>query len=444
VLRVSRILHAGYVLSCAGIDVALDPIFENPFSTNCHAFPDVRFDHDQVRQLRFAAVFISHFHEDHCSLESLALLDRDTPIYVFCVFDELRELIRALGFTSVHALELDTPVIAGPFEVIPRRALDEDVDSMFHIRAAGLEVLNVVDAWIHPSTLGTLVARAPWDLVLWPFQTMRELEVLSPSRSRPSPGTLPEEYLEQLAALRPAIVVPSSCQFSMEPWSWYNASFFPITYRQFERELSELLPTTRVLRLDPGVSVDLDGRDARPAPRLSWVEPVGPQDVDYGYDPTLVPPSTATIARALAPTTQRMISIVREYCRSGLIERYRTLEPPSEGYFSKKPRLWRLSIFDDRGEVTQFSYRVEGSSITPAEHGPPSWWTEVPLVKLYAALEQGESLTSMYVRINDVRFDDAVEAELADADVLEDPLIRALFEGVFGAYPRAQLARLRG
>ena len=97
-LKISRILHAGYVFECNDTLIAFDPIFENPFSRNCYAFPDVRFDHDQIRNLKFAAVFISHFHDDHCSLESLDFLDRMTPIYIYCLFDELFSMVRELGF----------------------------------------------------------------------------------------------------------------------------------------------------------------------------------------------------------------------------------------------------------------------------------------------------------------------------------------------------------
>ncbi|STR27966.1 Uncharacterised protein [Janthinobacterium lividum] len=113
-LKISRILHAGYVFECEGTAIAFDPIVENPFSRNCHAFPPVRFDLDAVRRLRWDAVFISHFHDDHCSLDSLDALDRATPIYLYCVFDELFAMLRALGFTQVRRLHVDVPVQVGP------------------------------------------------------------------------------------------------------------------------------------------------------------------------------------------------------------------------------------------------------------------------------------------------------------------------------------------
>jgi len=182
-LKISRILHAGYVFENDGTSIAFDPIVENPFSRNCHAFPSVRFELEQVRSLRLDAIFISHLHDDHLSLDSLDQFDRATPIYLYCVFDELFAMIKALGFAQVHRLQVDMPVQVGAIEIIPRRALDDDVDSLFQVRAAGLNVLNVVDSWIGPETIAQLAQYAPWDMVLWPFQTMREIAVIAPSRA---------------------------------------------------------------------------------------------------------------------------------------------------------------------------------------------------------------------------------------------------------------------
>jgi L-ascorbate metabolism protein UlaG (beta-lactamase superfamily) len=441
-LKISRILHAGYVFECQGTQIAFDTIFENPFSRNCHAFPDVRFDHEQIRRQKFAAVFISHFHDDHCSLESLELLDRATPLYIYCIFDELFEMVRQLGFVNVQQLQLNVPVHVGPFEVVPREAMDADVDSMFQVKAAGMNVLNVVDSWIDDATLAQLAREGPWDMVLWPFQTMREIEVLQPSRCAAAPPELPEEWIAQLKVLKPRYVVPSSCQFLQEPWSWYNRAFFPISYRQFAQEVGEALPQAQVVRLNPSVSVLLDAVSLRAAPPLPWIAPVGAQDVDYQYQGNAAPPRTADIARHFAPLTESQTARVLDYCRVGLLQKYGDVEA-SSGYFDQT-RFWQLSVYDHEGAVTRFRYRLQADGSAHADDGdaPLGWTTEIPAAKLYAALELGESLTSMYMRINDAVFDPATEHDLADADAVDDPLIRCLFSDTFGAYQAAQLRRL--
>lgn len=441
-LTISRILHAGYVFECAGTRIAFDTIFENPFSRNCHAFPAVRFAPDLIRQQHFDAVFISHFHDDHCSLESLDLLDRATPLYIYCLFDELFDMVRKLGFQHLHPLRLNEPVQVGPFDVIPREAMDADVDSMFQVKAAGLNVLNVVDSWIDDGTLAQLVEEGPWDMVLWPFQTMREIEVLAPSRAAAAPVALPDEWLPQLQALAPRYVVPSSCQFLQEPWSWYNRAFFPISYARFTKDVTAALPATQVIRLDPSVSVRLDATSLQPAAPLDWVVPVGPQDVDYAYQGNTAAPPTAEIAQHFAALTALQMARVLQYCRVELPAKYGTVEAASD-YFDE-PRTWQLSLHDHEGNATRFRYRLEpgGPATLDDQAAAPGWTTEIPAAKLYAALEEGESLTSMYLRINDAVFDAETERQLADADVVDDPLIRCLFSDTFGAYQAAQLRRL--
>lgn len=443
-LKISRILHAGYAFECDGTQIAFDPIFENPFSRNCHAFPDVAFDHAQIRDVRFAAVFISHFHDDHCSMESLDLLDRATPIYMYCQFDQMFDMIRALGFVHVHSLQTDIPVSIGSFNVIAREALDSDVDSMFQIQAAGLNVLNVVDSWIAPVALAELAKDAPWDMVLWPFQTMREVEVLSPSRAEAGTPEIPDEWIEQLKVLNPRYVVPSSCQFVQESWSWYNHAFFPISYRQFQHEVEAALPHASVLRLNPSVSVLLDKSSLTIAPPLPWVQPVGEQDVDYDYRPEIAPPPTAEVASHFPPLTGAQRARVIDYCQAGLLEKYRAMELPPDSFFEQE-RVWRLSVVDHAGGALHFHYRVHGDDIAliAGEGAALSWTTEIPAAKLYAGLELGESLTSMYLRINDTVFDEQTETDLASADLVDDPLIRCLFNDAFGAYQAAQLRRLK-
>lgn len=434
-MKISRILHAGYLLESKGTQIAFDTIFETPFSRNCHAFPKVSFDQTQIQKLKLDAVFISHFHDDHWSMDSLALLNRETPIYGFCVFEEFFSLTKKMGFKHVHSLQLNQPVQVGGFKVIPRRALDEDVDSLFQIQAEGLNVLNVVDSWIDYETLDLLAEQGPWDLIMWPFQTMREIEVLSPSRAEPASCELPPEWIEQLKVLNPKHVIPSSCQFQMEEWSWYNKAFFPITYKQFQREVVQALPSVNVVRLDPSLSVEITKERVSVSSPLPWMKLLGTEIVDYTYDPAQIIPATAEIAQRLEAASGAARSRVQAYCRDEIAERYGSLQESEDAYF-KGPFLWQLSVYDHEGLTENFYYLVEQGRLTlmSQQGGEKSigWKTEVPLVKLYAALELGESLTSMYIRINDGPFS-------PESDVMQDPLVRCLFDGIFAGYQKAQL-----
>lgn len=447
-LKISRILHAGYLIEHGDVAIAFDPIFENPFSKNCFAFPRVEFDHEQIKKLKLAAVFISHFHDDHCSLESLNLLDRSTPIYIYCLFEELLEMIRDLGFAQVYSLSIDKPITIGAMNVTPRRALDVEVDSLFQIEASGLNVLNVVDSWIDDETLSLLAKLGPWDLIMWPFQTMRELEVLSPSRADVGTVAIPEEWIPQLQKLNPRFLVPSSCQFVQESWSWYNHALFPISYAHFQKEMAVVLPKTTVVRMDPSVSVQLCAESSLEAIKkispISWVHLIGELDVDYEYRPFEKPMTTAEIAKKFTAIEPEQIERVYKYLRTELLDRYEFLGPSNEDYF-QKPRYWRLSVYDDKGKAEEFYYQVECDrlELADAQPRPIEWSTEISLTKLWGALENGETLSSLYFRINDIQFEPEIESEVRYADLVEDPLIRCLFNGVFGAYQRAQLNTIR-
>lgn len=435
-LKISRILHAGYVFEYENVRIAFDPIFENPFSQNCHAWPPIEFDHVEIRKQNFSAVFISHYHDDHCSFASLDLLDRNTPIYIYCVFEEMFSMLKELGFKNVHSLQIGIAVLVGEIEVIPRKALDADVDSIFQVNCGDLKVLNVVDSWIDETTLNLLAGLAPWDAVLWPFQTMREIEVLSPKRASPSEKNLPAEWIEQLQRLKPRFVVPSSCQFRQEAWSWYNHALFPVSYRQFSQEIENSV------RINPGETFALHKNSFSKVGELSWVIPLGEQNVDYDFRPDVIAPETSSIAKNFPALTSAETDQVFSYCRHVLPEKLKNMEVPE--YF-KSSKLWQLTVYDHTGLSSNFFFLLNGSEIKSAggHEAEVGWLTEIPIAKIYSALVFGEALTSLYIRINDCVFATEIENQLLDVDLLDDPLIRCLFTGAFGTYQKAQLQRIK-
>ena len=129
---------------------------------------------------------------------------------------------------------------------------------------------------------------------------------------------------------------------------------------------------------------------------------------------------------------------------SGIFEKFKSLGSSDEEYF-RKTRRWKLSIFDHQGKSQDFFYLIKDDHLQwdSLQKDPVEWLTQVSAAKIYGALEQGESLTSMYMRINDTKFEDKIEQEIKWADVLQDPLVRCLFTGNTGAYQLAQLKRLK-
>jgi hypothetical protein len=443
-IQISRVLHAGYIFESQDAKIIFDPIFENPFSHNCYAFPNVKFDHEKIQKTQFSAVFISHYHDDHCSFESLIHIHRDIPIYIFCIFEEMISMIKELGFKNVYSLQIGQHVCIKDFRITVYRALDADVDSIFQIKVQGLNILNVVDSWIDQETMDLLFNESPWDLILWPFQMLREIEVIAPTWSQAQQSIqLPHEWIQQIQKLNPKNIVPSSCQFIHENWSWYNQALFPISYSQFENEIAEILPKTKVIRLDPGTSIEMNINSIRFKNHLDWVIPVGPQNIDYEYNSKLVPPQTSEISKKFEQLSSEQINAVFDYCQVGLIQKYNSLDPSFENYFNQDIH-WKLSIYDHKGAVTNFFFQIKESKISKTEYTNQAinWLTEIPISKFFAALNRGESLTSMYMRINDCSYGPQLDHLISSVDILEDPLIRCLFSRKFGSYQLAQLKRI--
>jgi hypothetical protein len=436
-LKVSRILHAGYLFEQNKTQILFDPIFENPFSHNCYAFPNVKFDVESIKKLTPSAVFISHYHDDHCSFESLNLINRNTPIYMYCVFDEMFLLLKDLGFKNVVSLDLNIPIQIDNFTIIPRAALDRDVDSMFHIQIEGLNILNVVDSWIDPDCLTLLTKFAPWDLVLWPFQTMKEIDVLSPRQAKSADRKLPVEWLDQIQLLNPRCIVPSACQFIFENWSWMNQAYFPITYKQFKLDVTSQLPNVKVMKLNPSCSFNFKNNSIEPGPSLSWIQPIGGQDLDYNYDESFKAPLTSEIAKRLNPLTEGESNFVHQFCKQDLLNIYSNLEVLEESYFLDS-KIWKLSIFSHLGVGFDYYYQIQGQSIQLLEENQKrfDWLTEIPSEKIYAALKNGQATNSIYIRINDHE-----ELKL-DLDPIQDPLLRCLYGREFASYQKYQLKRL--
>ena len=471
-IQIHRILHAGYYFSYRGLNLLFDPIFENPFSYNCFAFPDIQFDLKAISSLKISAIFISHSHDDHCSFESLQHLDRTTPVFIFCRFEKMQSLLRELGFQKVQNLELDSPLELGPFKVTPRRAAQLDIDSLLQIQVGELNILNVVDSEIDPETMSLLRGEPRWDLILWPFQVMRETEVLDPRRALSLPvRNILVEMAAQIKLLRPRFLVPSSCQFQMENGSWYNQAFFAVSYQEFSEVLKEILldDCPSIIRMNPGVGYELSSHSLLRLPNLEWVQPVGEQDLDYSYDAKLVAPSTSEIARRMPALTDLQRLTLKNYLSVTLPLRYHEIGPPGGLYFNRKVQ-WELRTYDDLGCATSHWYEINEEQLRmrsapipasqPVSNGldldmarrrataavvatPARWRTDISEYKLLSAFESGEALNSIYLRVNDCEYDRETEEKLKCADVMMDPLIRCLYDGVFGSYQEGQLCRIR-
>ena len=431
-LTVTRILHAGYQIESPLAKILFDPIVENPFSINCHAFPYVNFNHSTIESEIWDAIFISHIHDDHFSLQSLKHFNRNIPIYIYTTNNDALDLLEQLGFNQIHLLQHQIPVQIQDIYIEAYPALDIDVDCIFHIRSQGYNILNVVDSWIDYETLDKLKKVGSWNLILWPFQTMREIEVLSPTISPKADTHLPTEWIEQIKDLNPECIVPSSCQFQFENDSWINHFYFPITYAQFSKDLKENGVPAKVLRLDPSTSLEMSSGRTRPQ-SLSWVQLDDNNLIDYIYNPSLKIPH-------LLDFSLNRFSSLNDDDQFFLIEWLRNMEklfPTVDVYIDEEGTEhsleWTLKVYNQGSILWDKAYSSKESKdfVIP-------WTTEIIAEKLWGALKKGETLSSLYIRIND----DISFENLKSLDRLQDPLLKILYSADPLQYQKYQLLNI--
>lgn len=438
-LKITRILHAGYIFESEDIQIIFDPIFESPFSFNCHAHPKVEFNYEEIKSLTPTAIFISHIHEDHFSLISLNLINKKTPIYIYSKNKEVLDLIQSLGFKDIFLIEIGRTYQFKNIKIHVYEALDRDMDSIFHIECGKIQVLNVVDSWIPDSTFN-VIAKLNWDLILWPFQVFREIEVLCPEKLRFQNTTYPDELIQQLSLLSFKSIVPSSSQFQFERWSWLNQSFFAVTYDQFKGIIQNIKPLAEVIKLLPGKSIELNNTNTN----INIDETSGVQilktvsDLDeYFFDHQFKITSTGKIAENLPRVSDENRLGVLTFCEQILCEKISNLTmDPTDYFYSEKG--WSLKIYFSSDDYVEKKFLVSANKCQKISSALDiDWITEIPAIKLINAITEGESLTSLYLRI------DSCNLDPDQLDPLSDPLLRVLYREDELSFQRHQLKTLQ-
>lgn len=432
--KISRVAHAGYVIETKSTKVIFDPVIINPFSTNAYVYPDIIFDYEQFKKQKFDAIFISHYHDDHLCLKSLSYFDKNTPVYLFSIHAVFFDLLKQIGFKNVYSLQHNSLVdINNELSITPLRALDADIDCLFHIQFEDINILNVVDSWIDVDVLSNL-KNTLWDVILWPFQTMREIEVLAPSCFEPSDQKVPVEHLQQIKTLKPRYIIPSSCQFKFEEWSWYNHHFFPISYDSFSKQIHDIEPDVHVIKINPGDTFTFQDCDLIPSSKsLNWIASKQKNDVEYTYDHTLPPQSLAFISKQFPSLTDIQKQKIEKFLVEDLINQLTSI-----GSEYEKSVIWCFKIYDQSGDAESYFYDIDQSGymkIRNEQSGHFDWLTEISYFKLFSAVYCGEALTSLYLRITpDHRF-----LKQTDMDILNDPFVVWLSHQDIAGYHKNQL-----
>lgn len=427
-----RLFHAGYQIQSKNACLLIDPILFNHFSVNLESYPPVIYDYEKLKSIKIDALFISHIHDDHLSLNSLNQLNREIPIYLYSpTHSRLFELIKSLGFLSVHALEVFSTYTIKDLSIQVWPALDNEVDCVLSFHSGETHILNVVDSWLPLGILPQL-QKIKWNLVLWPFQYMRELEVLSPDRFTANISSVLEEHLEQISRLAKQVLVMSSCQFRMIDDSWLNHQYFSISYQSFQQQLNAKYKELRVIQLLPGQGLKFDSSlNCQEVSPLNYVSSI---DLSQSNDYHLVTPFTAPRLSHLSSNLGQLkieaYDFLLAFTKYSLVNLLASIAAEPDKLFSWADFKWRLIIYDHRGypEVFHFIRQNNYFKLVSTPFEVVDWETEIAATRFYQALTQGFPLTSLYMQIARNPLSVRAENYLQETcQLLEDPLIQILY-----------------
>lgn len=99
------------------------------------------------------AILLSHFHPDHFSIDTLSAFDRKTPIYFPFGDPRIPEVLKAIGFFSLHPLQPWEETKLGDFSLIGTPSSGFLPEFGYYLRHHGKSLWHVVDTYPDPEIL---------------------------------------------------------------------------------------------------------------------------------------------------------------------------------------------------------------------------------------------------------------------------------------------------
>lgn len=250
-MKIGRIAHAGISLETGTTRCLIDPLL----TTNLESFafePAMDLNREKLRSVRWDAIIVSHDHTDHFSLESLALLDPKTPVYLPAGDRVMHHYLMKLGFNSIHEVAPLQEFAVGDIQFVATPSLVEFPEMGLLISSGGVTCWNMVDSIVDPSVIRVVRRIAKKiDVLLCPYQPLTEREFNNGTFAGEFPGQRYNRLLENAASAGAELVVPTACGIKMKS-SWVNERLFPITEDQFIVDLRKHAPRVRMEKLVPG------------------------------------------------------------------------------------------------------------------------------------------------------------------------------------------------
>ena len=281
-MKITFLGHQGWRCESGGRSFLLDPIREEIGNGRVRlpVWPARRLDLAALGPID--AVIVSHEHNDHFSLDTLAALPAPCPVYVPDLASlAMTKAIAELGFPVVRYTALRPFTLCGlELTALPGlyNALEPDTYALLVRAADGASFLTSIDTVAHPDVLGWLARHCPvrtLDNLTNNFVEPRQRLVTDPSsaaRSRAAVVGTMLEFVQKFAPRRAVVSGQGWCFKGTK--AKLNHSFFSVDNAWLTATARELAPQVAWFDGTPGMRFTLAG-DALSVDTVAEVE-LGP------------------------------------------------------------------------------------------------------------------------------------------------------------------------
>jgi UDP-MurNAc hydroxylase len=251
-VQLTSLGHACWLIEAAGLRLLCDPLLGVEHHGGVfEVCPRRRL---RAEALRPDFILVSHRHPDHFDIPSLAELARHDADSVVVTPDELvASAARALGFRTVELLAPGHHVELDGVSLITTESLGDDEWGVMIASADGV-VWNMVDTVFadvphaRGVTAAALAALGHSRVTLALVQGQPMLEIAAQlGHALSFPFRRYADQLDQLAAIDPAVIVPSAAGTVHAPaYAWLNAIVYPVDEARFRRDAAHVCPQSEV------------------------------------------------------------------------------------------------------------------------------------------------------------------------------------------------------
>ena len=263
-MKTTLIGHACILFESRETTLLSDPcLFSLHFEELNYYFPRVEINRDRFP--RPDAVYLSHRHQDHCDIRTLAYLPKDLKI--LCPDDPLiLECLKELEYTDVTVVKDFEAIQVKNLTLIPTPSLTQDYypEHGLIIQDGEVNVWNQVDTIVSPEIIKYIHRICGQvDFAHVRFEPLLEQNFIY-NKDSVLPFDEYSSFLKVASALSPKFAVPGSAgEHFYDRAEFLNHFVFPATQEQFIKDLEAFSPEIRSCTFYPGDVAEISSEGAK-------------------------------------------------------------------------------------------------------------------------------------------------------------------------------------